>query len=457
MGQTEEQRLDHNYLSQLSALNLTKARTQFEQFQEKEPKLSLSARFQQKQEQKTLTQNILRIIAQKAVWLTKNQQETVADEVWLIYQKKAVDTEQALKLLAILLAIPYAEEMQDRHGTLNNFIYERILNFKETLRKQGLPSSYTPWQIPITHINTLIERELQDKSQEEIIKIGQQRKKELFQSLATTQKAVETVLKIIILNIGIKKKAKRIFAQYNHKNQHCTEIAALQVYLNLLRCYAQSIIKSLEEKEKTSSLEKFIEEALTSSNNKAIEIRTKNRFPIALDKEDKLRLLEKAKQCEYAKEKDLDSLKDIITKWPECDVDGDTGKQVKDALAAANSFFNLELDFDKNKIKEFLELEKVLKQLKIDQIECMPTHSTISKEELEAQLNRILEESKNIKKRIIGKIKLELTPVLKRKNIESVNLLNYFRRNLFQNPGNTHDYVDWAMQAYNSIMASIGR
>jgi hypothetical protein len=453
MEQKSETTLDKYYLSQLGTLNLRNAKRKFEQFEKNGPKLSLSAHFQQKKTQKDLTQDILRIVAKKAIWLNLYQQETVADNVWLLYQEKAATREQALKLLAILLSIPYAEEMQDRTGTLNNFIYERILKFKNILRKQGLPSSYSPWQIPVTHLNTILERELQEKSEKEIAKLKEEKKRKLFQSLSRTTKAVEMVIKIIIINIGINKNPKRIFAQYNHQNQHCTEIAALQVFLNLLRTYAKFIINSIDDKKEFPSLENFMEEALTSSKNKAIEVERKNRFPIALGENDKEELLAKAKRCEYDQEKDISFLKKIISSWPECDVDGDIGKQVKEALDAANSFFKLELEYNKDNITEFLEIEKVLKQLGIINIECLPTHSTVSKKELETHLNKILQERSSIKK-LMHQIEQELAPILKRRNIPQNSILNYFRRNLFQNPGNTHDYVHYAMQAYNSIMTS---
>ena len=61
---------------------------------------------------------------------------------------------------------------------INNYLYERVMKFKEEIVKTGLQSSMSVWQLPYPHVDALIA---QDYEQEMKTKFSDLAEKEQFE------------------------------------------------------------------------------------------------------------------------------------------------------------------------------------------------------------------------------------------------------------------------------------
>lgn len=421
-------------------------------------------------------ESLIQKITNKAEWISPENKKRII-RYFNSFRKnnKNMELTYIIKFLGILLSIPFAEIMQDKNGTLNNFIYEHIIKFKDQLKALNIKSSFTPWQVPTPHIDSMIYSK---KLEQQIYK------------LLNEKKAIEIVGKIIIDRIGIEKDLDVIFSRYNHRQLLVAEIAIIQTFLNLLHNLAQLIIHYWNDHKKINELFK----RMHGNFHDIFQPPKGKPDPDNLINKKEEEYLKKAFEnifLIFQKEKEktkLDLLKKIYNKWPYCTIDGGYGKEVFNALKCANHFFKINKTPIVRAIKEAKKLEEKIELIhKIIENNVKGNHSSIRKvfiaptfdqnisnnfKRKEALLEKILQkdirDEEELTLSILHELKgekkfdddvlrfLKKTVSKEIKEIDWIDhkphIITFFRRSMFGNPICVNKYVHSAISAYWHIM-----
>jgi len=381
--------------------------------------------------------------------------------------------------LLILLAIPHAEAMQDRRQTLVNYIFEHIVKAKEMLRKEGIPSSYSAWQVPVPRINEILNKdkklqaELKAEMEEKLTEEERQEEgavksfyyKHRFRCDTT---AINEAIRVI-LHISISRSPRIIFATYNRGNWFTAKTAAFQIFLNMLRVYADLTIQSIREKKRWApKTEKALAKALSQPKNQAEDKGEFARLMSEHKKQDLIRSASGKKRTnrtlaifhgfEEADDRFADHLQLIFEGWPHLTVDGAVGPGLKKAIKFAINFFKEEVHFDEKLIGQEEHLDELMSTFWIEGAESSAIFFGDSVGKKDEIIHEIMQHEAGLEQGIIEVMKREYGHFLKsgywqkfmkdNDYDEDGFFVHVFRRLFSGNPGDPYHYVEDAMKAY---------
>ncbi len=467
MGETytkANETLWHKFLASFKGIDFAKEKKNYESFKS-DIALPTIAPFVSG-ENIVVNKNILVELSERATWLTSAQRELVVKEV-LNEHKNGLSDKECFTLLGLLCAIAWSELAQDKRGSFNNYLYERVMKFKEEIVKTGLQSSMSVWQLPYPHVDALIaqdyEQEMKTKFSDLAEKEQFEERKKRYTTFTDDNIAVKWAVRVL-KRIGLNRDPRHIFTLYNRRNQQCHINSVLQISLNFMRLYAEIILKKrkgiMDEEMDEEKFRDLILDSMTSKNNRSPQ----GLFEAGMKKEDINKLAKQLSQIEHHEDKEVDKLESILKDWPECDIDGglsnphrDVSKRGKDqvrrAIKQALLFFKLEMDIEINDANASTLLNKGLMMLGVPEgITAIPTHqggdSHATRDEIVEKIRAHINDEEELREKII-EIAKEYG-----KNVER-NPEGFFRHAMFQNQGDTYQYVFDGLEAFRNVLGNI--
>ena len=180
-----------------------------------------------------------------------------------------------IKLCCLLIAIAWAEYEQDRSGYTRNFWYEHHARIKRILQEVGEKSSQGAWQNPVPRVDMILNEEyrkhadnpgasalinalleqyrkhLGNRQQTDSIDADSiQNVSKMYYLLARDddpkqesrlQLIVEMAMRIAFTCDINSEDETQVFVRWNHGTLDCTELAAIQMQLNMMRWQALAI------------------------------------------------------------------------------------------------------------------------------------------------------------------------------------------------------------------------
>lgn len=324
-----------------------------------------------------------------------------------------------VKLCCILVAIAWAEYEQDRAGYIRNFWYEHHARMKRLLQDVGEKSSYGAWQNPVPRVDMILSEEYRKHADNPgasalinaLLEQYRNYLRDIQQSTGFEADSIQNVSKMyyllardddprgdphqerrlqLIIEMAIRiaftcdinsEDETQVFVRWNHGNMDCTELAAIQMQLNMMRRQALAIQQWVRSEnfvatqiptlwnyigrkyhEEYFDIERFLGEFMTEKQRNWLPKRDIERAKERLNQH--IRKLFRNKTIQEIREFTIDD-----TTWPVCDVDGNvepnkTGQPdspTELALAATKKFFGM---FDKLELEEIRDSASLLEQIR---------------------------------------------------------------------------------------------
>lgn len=302
-----------------------------------------------------------------------------------------------VKLCCILIAIAWAEYNQDREGYFKNYWYEHHARMKRQLQAVGEPSSYGAWQNPVPRVDAILEEEFRKhtdnpgasalinallEEHRNYLKGIQQpgaepastdEMRRVYYLLARDEDPhgdpererrlqfyIEMAIRVAFTCDIDSEDETQVFVRWNHGNKDCTELAAIQMQLNMMRRHAISIQQwSRSENPLSLFLPTLWKYVVRKRHDMFFRIESllddiitpQQRAWIADDDLARARRRLEANVKALFEERTLAEIREfpIENDWPVCDIDGSVdprnprwiGSQTGRAIAAAQRFFGL--------------------------------------------------------------------------------------------------------------------